>query len=201
MVKKFYYQIIIVLFILFSNNVNAQFEQKFTLNASLGYVYSTYYNYDWGMAIDGGIQHNINRSLSLTANIRLFPLYDTQHTEAYYYNTNIGVGAKFKFLSSKAINPFLFAEGNMNFVFYKYYENYDEPKYDPYLSVWSDGKYSSALNSVGPGFYGGMGINIKLNDNLGLFVQSGYYSSIYDEMMGLYSKAGLNISFLKSKSL
>jgi hypothetical protein len=180
-------------------NANAQFEQKFTLNLSLGNVVPNYYTFNNGFSFDGGVQYNMSKAFSLYGKLRIFTLLDSKYSSSYYYNTALGIGLQYKFLTSKKINPYVFGEANINYVYYKYFNK--ELEWDEVFHRWNEGYYSDALNAISPGVYSGIGVNININENIGLFVQSGYYISFYDEFSAIYSQLGLNISFLKSKYL
>lgn len=200
--------------------VNAQYEQKVTLHGSLGYVSAL--SPDWfneyypnGASIDAGIQYNFSRkfSLAILANSSVFfglnEFTETSEirieTSSDYYQLGISLAPKFRFLTSKRVNPYVLGGVSLNLLSYDYLYQYWE--YDG--SEWDlkEDEYESEVVPATFGFIVGAGIDFRLTDNFAVFIQSGVSSvwdmdEVYPEFLNsFYTQLGVNISLFKSKSL
>jgi hypothetical protein len=91
-------------------------------------------------------------------------------------------------LPTKRVNPYLFGEANINFIWL------EEWIYD------DDGYYESDFGTSVGGL-AGLGFDFVINDYLGLFVQSGTYYTYWDNRLNLYSQLGVRINLIKSKTI
>lgn len=202
------------------SDANAQYEQKITLHGSLGYVSAI--SPDWfkefypdGGSLDVGIQYNFSRkfSLAILANSSVFlGLNESTETSEYriesssdYYQLGLSVAPKFRFLTSKKVNPYILGGLSVNFLSYDYL--YQEWEYEDGVWELKEDEYESEVVPITFGFILGGGFDFKLTDNFSLFIQSGV-TSVWDAddtlpefLNSFYTQVGLNISLFKSKSL
>lgn len=184
--------LILLCALLFPIIASAQFEQKITINGSGAYVYpdlgEELTSYSNGFGIEGGLQFNVNRNISLYGAARFYYLFGSgDATEAYYDNISFGGGAKLNLLPNFKINPFIFAEANLNLIWLEEYN-------------WSDDYYDSDFGTSIGGLGGG-GLDFIINDNFAIFIQSGVFYTYWDGRMNAYSQAGVRVNLLKSKTL
>jgi len=180
------------------NNFNAfgQFEQKLTINGSIAFVYpdmlEDYSSYGNGFGFDGGLQYNFSRNFSFYGATRFYYMFGAEsYEDAYYDNLAIGGGIKLNMLPAKRINPYLFAEANINFIWLEEWI---------YPTGFDDGYYDSDFGTAIGGL-GGLGFDFRLNDNFAIFAQSGTYYTFWDNRINLYSQLGLRINMIKSKTI
>ncbi|MDA3890395.1 MAG: hypothetical protein PF517_01895 [Salinivirgaceae bacterium] len=170
----------------------AQFEQKLTINGSAAFVYpdlgEEYSSYGNGYGLEGGLQYNLNRKFSLYGAARFYYMFGAaQYTEAYYDNISIGGGAKLNILPNMKINPFLFGEANINFIWLEEYI---------YSSSSLNDEFGTSIGGLGGG-----GLDFILNDNFAIYIQSGMFYTYWDGRTNLYSQIGARINLIKSKTL
>jgi hypothetical protein len=119
---------------------------------------------------------------------------DTDPTYSEKLNSfSLNVCPKFRFMTTKKVNPYLFGGVGLSIVNYKYYDAYyGDESY----------KFPATFNyAIGAGF------DVSLNENLALFLQGGFnFTDLKDEGYTLpyntvFIQIGVNINFLKSKSL
>lgn len=177
------------------NSLKAQFQQKFTLNASVVNVVPEINTvepiYSMGIGIDGGMQYNINRRFSAYASARFYYLFgEDEIADEYYDNLALGVGLKFNILPGKVINPYLFAEANINSI---WYEKYVEAvgSYPAYY----DEDFFNTIGSLC-----GLGFDINFSSNFSVFLQAGGYYT-YNDLLNGHIQAGVRINMFKSKSI
>lgn len=194
--------LVVIIFLILSfcsRNTYAQFEQKFTIQASggvvkplgdIGDVFSS------GLSLDAGAQYNYNRSLALVGLIKFVILYPQDETddESELGSIGISICPKYRFFPNSKINPYVFGGVGLFLTRYSYW--------DSDISEWIDEPFPASF-----GYTAGVGVDVSLNDNIALFIQNGYSSSILKDedfevnFNSLYFQIGINISFLKSKSL
>ena len=90
--------------------------------------------------------------------------------------------------------------------------------YEEYVKLGREDEYGESLSetwfekSVGMGFYPGIGIEFNMNDNIGIFLQTGYWLILLNKNEFYYSEQeenfqafkfqlGVRMSFWKSKKL
>ena len=181
-------------------------------------------NFNSGTFLNIGVQHNLSRSLSIGAKFRPVYLFGwdyvdkagvdwTNNISMSLLNLGIGINGKYKFMPSKKLNPFLFAELSINYTSLSYSFTY----FDTLVQGNGQERAPFLENSIGLGYNLGIGADYALNDKLGIFLQAGYntvfinsknYNSIYydgflekENFKAIYIELGLNLSFLKSKKL
>jgi hypothetical protein len=194
------FSVTVIWLIISTQMLYGQFEQKITLRGGAGVIIPDYQEYSYGLCMNAGLQYNTKSPVSLIANVKYFQLWDTEHGDSYYHDISIGGGLKFKFLRSSTISPYIFAEVSANLLYYYYYYEYAEPIYDPVFDTWYSGNYEEE-EALSFGLYTGLGLDIKITENIGLYLQGGYYTSYYDAFASIYTLVGVNISFLKAKNL
>lgn len=155
--------------------VQAQFEQKLTIQGSAGFLNEPNYGY-MGISVDAGILYNFNRRSSLITNVRVFLMGDE-------FNALMGLGYKFNILPSKKLNPYVFFEGTINY----------------YLAL------DFSYQGYAFGAYPGVGLDYRITDNIGIFAQGGmnYILDIPNDLVFniQYMQMGVRLNFLKSKDL
>lgn len=187
----------------FVTTASAQFEQKVTLQVSWSYHHPLGEKaftevFGNGFSMDAGIQYNMSRSFSLAALLK----YTTFKAnvgpvikEGSFKNIGISLCPKIKFLPSKKINPYIFAGGSMSKLGLSFMTILGtESTYDPPIAF---------------GYTGGAGIDLKISDRFGIFIQGGYNAITFTDknsdskmkINSVYGEAGFHFSFLKSKSL
>jgi hypothetical protein len=195
--RKIYTPVLAVAFLIclsfISLNVFSQFEQKLTINGGLTFtnpnLLADKSNYGNGYGFDAGLQFNINRTISFFGAARFYYMFGGfDYEDAYYDNLAIGGGVKLNMLPTKRVNPYLFGEANINFIWL------EEWIYD------DDGYYESDFGTSVGGL-AGLGFDFVINDYLGLFVQSGTYYTYWDNSLNLYSQLGVRINMIKSKTI
>lgn len=188
------------IFTLSSNYVQAQFEQKLTINGSGAVVMpditNEYTSYGIGIGAEGGLQYNFNRHFSAITNIRMFYHFGTEEfPDAYFQNIGVGAGLKANILPSKIVNPYVFAEANANVL---WDENWWDIRDNDGNIIDQQYEENSAF---GIGGLGGVGIDFRINDNLAIFIQSGAYYIYWNTSINVYNQAGVRINLIKSKTL
>jgi len=202
------------------STTTAQFEQKFTLHGSFGFAIPTgeqefysggdtypylFSNFSSGITVSGGVQYNINRRFSIAGNIGFLDHWGWEYKgimidEVQFWNLQIGIAPKFYLLASKKVNPYLFAEVNLN-----------------YTDVFVEGS-ETTIDEGGAhlGYYPGLGVDFMVSDNFGVYLQGGYsiisiganpyggspYNIVTNEDYKAFKiEVGVKISFLKSKTI
>ncbi|HOP03536.1 MAG TPA: outer membrane beta-barrel protein [Tenuifilaceae bacterium] len=206
-----------ICFVFLNNKAYAQFEQKITLQGSLGYVSAI--NPSWfsehypsGASIDLGIQYNFSRSFSVAVLAQygnFWGLYNEEDEPdhymeemADYYQLGINLAPKFRFLPGKRFNPYVLGGANISFISFDYTYYYIDYETNEIEDV-----YEEEVIPVTFGFMGGVGFDYRLTDNFSLFLQSGV-NTVWDNdedypefLTSFYTQVGVNISLFKSKSL
>ncbi|MDX9848275.1 MAG: outer membrane beta-barrel protein [Tenuifilaceae bacterium] len=188
--------IVLVLF-LSNNKLFAQFEQKFTLQLSGGYVQSLSPDFftsvfENGFSFDAGAQYNFSRSLSFVVLAKYAKfLSDFESlsgvSEIKYNQIGLSLCPKYRFIPSSKVNPYMYGGFSLNYISFNL--------------IGLPGYTQTSPASFG--FTGGLGIDFRVSDNFALFVQGGYnaFSSKRDWISSVYTQIGANISMFKSKSL
>lgn len=195
--KRFYYGIsfFFALIVLSPFTVNAQFEQKLTLQLSGGYVNSLApesfaKSFPNGFSLDGGLQYNVNRNLGIVALAKYATFLSGtsgggQILNVEYHQFGISLCPKYRFMASENINPYILGGLSLNFIRMTI----------PDFSFSSD--YRLAFGTIG-----GVGLDVRLTDNLALFVQGGVVSYQLDDWLtSAFVQVGFNINMFKAKSL
>ncbi len=200
------YKIVVVTFICICTiaPTKAQFEQKLTINFSGVFIapdiLSSDALYSHGIGIDGGLQFNINKHLSILANGRYYSSFPSDnHPNAYMDNLAIGGGLKVNFAPRAVVNPYMFGELNINFLWYEDYFIYPEPRTDQYgHEVFGeyDNDFATSIGGLGGG-----GLDFRVSANIVIYIQIGAYYTNYDTKLDAYSQAGLRINLIKSKTI
>ena len=177
----------------------AQFEQKFSLQLSGGYVHAISPEhftrvFSDGFSFDGGAQYNFNQSLSMVVLIKYATFLSKtnfggqRELNMKYNQLGISLCPKYRFLPSSRINPYVFGGFSLNYITYNLSSQY-----------FTDNRTSP----VAFGVTGGVGADFRLTDNVALFLQAGLSTvkSKGDWIGSVYTQVGLNISMFKSKSL
>lgn len=188
-------------FILFTTHcVMAQFEQKFTLQFAGGYSQiigdeQMSSLFGGGATIDGGLQFNFNRSVSLVALVK-YATYGASSedlpigSDLTYMNLGVSLCPKIKFAPSSVVHPYVFAGLNYNYIKYQF----------------------NAETNKAPAAFGlifGGGVEFDLSEKVALFVQPGYNAIVAkfgdnsdaNKIYSFFIQTGININLLKSKSL
>ncbi len=171
-----------------------QFEQKLTMNASGTITYPDMFeentSFGMGYGFEGGLMFNLNRRVSVFGNARFYYMFGLQsYDDAYYDNLAFGGGIKLNLIPSKKINPYLYAEASLNFIWF-----------EEFIPSTGDGYYSREFGTSIGGL-GGVGLDIKINDHLAVFLQTAPYYTFWDGRINLYSQAGFRINMIKSKTI
>lgn len=181
---------------LFTTTATAQFEQKLTLQGAMGYVQSL--NPDWfkdvfqfGASLDAGVQYNFNRTTSLVGLFKysVFASNDEVFIEDAFYNlVGLSICPKYRFFPRSIINPYVYGGLTLNYSSFSYYE------------------YGELVNTpwdTQVGFTGGIGLDLRITDNLALFWQTGVTGINYPDwfLTKRHSQIGINISMFKARAL
>jgi len=181
--------------LLISNNLFGQYEEKYTLQVSGGFVkplgeMGDYFNS--GFSLDGGIQYNISRSFSIVGLIKYTTFYGQSTAfDTKYNNLGISICPKIRFLPEKKINPYVL--GGLSFGFVTLSMNSTNFGVQDYKSP------------ISIGYMIGGGADFTITHNLALFLQGGYNSTSFKDggyktdIKSTYVQLGINISFLKSR--
>lgn len=199
----------------------AQFEQKVSINLSSG-VFNTFGaktykpvwatlpedyeptqmpNYKPGIMAQGGVQFNLNRRLSIEANVEMmyagkwfYPAYDdVNHLDFTIYDTvthillkkgsnelnllnfRLGFTPKYYLLPGKRWNPYLFMGFTFNYSSANYQDNEWKALRDlNQLAIDDTGPSNPYLeNNLGIGFKPGAGVEYRLGDKAGFYLSTG----------------------------
>jgi outer membrane protein W len=215
-------RIIFLSIIFFPFITQAQFEQKLSINLSAGpfktigkkdfVPYSDYPTEYWpyqlsnfrtGVMGNLGFQYNLNRHLSLDADLGLmysggwyyslndngvnyldFQLYQDDTTdvliaegsnEMTLLNLSFGFAPKYYLLPGKKINPYIFVGINLNYTTSTFTDNRWLAR-EKYNMPNPDPPCNDFLEkNFGLGFHPGFGAEYSLNDKIGFFISAGYY--------------------------
>jgi opacity protein-like surface antigen len=202
--KKMLLTFVLTISVLFSN---AQFQQKFTAQASLGYSKPSGKladNFSGGLTFDCGLQYNFSRSFSIAALLKYATFFyeapesmAMESPEGKYNNFGISLCPKIKFLPNKKLHPYILAGGSLNFIKYT-------------ISF-----YNEEMTWESPacfGYTGGMGLEYDITENFTLFIHSGYNNVNFksdddgavqreENHSSMFFQAGININLFKSKTL
>jgi len=176
------------LFIFFSSLLlNAQFEQKVTLNTSLGYFVPLEEEYYGGFSFDAGILYNFNRKVSLITNFRYISIWREDYYDDFFGSEDylaLGIGLKYNFNPEKRLNFYVLVEVDPEYV-----EYYDEDTWEIEDSYFTLGGYAA------------FGADYRITDNFGGFLQSGYCMFDFFYPNTIYTQLGIRFNFFKKKDL
>lgn len=206
----------------------SQFEQKISVNLSGG-IFSTFgaktympdygttsedeqpmqlSNYKPGLFTSLGIQYNLNRHISIQADVGImysnnwfyddydgvnythFAVWDDVNdillaegnNELSLFNIGVGLTPRYYLLPGKKINPFIFAGITMNFTSATFEDNEWQARHDHGLLDYDeDPDRANIENNTGIGFYPGIGLDFSLSDNIGFYLTSGLYYFLTNE--------------------
>jgi hypothetical protein len=210
-------------------NLNAQFEQKVSLNFETG-LFKTVgpktYAPDWatsrednqptqmsnykpGLVFAGGLQFNLNRHLSLQADIGFmhawkweYRVYDKVNYLDYRITDAVtssvlaegsnrlnlsamclALAPKYYLLPGKKLNPYLFTGVMLSYVTSTYEDNEWKAYRDLKLLAADDTGPSNPYleKSVGIGFNPGIGIEYPMGDKAGFFLTTGYHFTLLNK--------------------
>jgi outer membrane protein W len=215
-------RILFLLILFLPEIILAQFEQKLSFNISAGSfktVGPKTFTPDWapdeneplqmtnfrpGLMGNAGIQYNMNRHLSLCADINVmyagnwfystydnvncfdFQLYQYDTTdvlltegsnELTLMNMSLGFAPKYYLLPGKKLNPYIFTGITVNYTKSTYSDNYWKARRDfNMLDPDDTGPSNDYLEeNTGIGFHPGIGIEYSLSDNIGFYISAGYF--------------------------
>ncbi len=183
----------IIIFSMSQVNVQAQFEQKLTLQFSAGSasLLNMEEYFSSGAMLNAGIQYNFSRRFGMTALV-MYGMHFTNPDiigDATFINMGLGLSAKYKFFHTRRVNPYLL------FGFSACFLRLDIPEWD-----------ESIREPVAPGIITAMGLEFNLSENFALFLQLGYNESfpVNETGFGLgetYALLGINLNVFKSRTL
>jgi len=183
--------VLIIAFVFIATSSFAQFEQKLTINGAGTFIYPDIQDIPKtrnGYGIDGGIQFNFSKSFSIYGAARFYYMFGGASYEYEYYdNIAFGGGIKMNMIPHKPVNPYVFAEANLNFIWLEEY--------------FSQTRSYSSDFGMSIGGLGGFGLNFRLNDNIAFYMQSGVYYTLWDARINLYNQIGVRINMIKSKTI
>jgi hypothetical protein len=195
----------------------AQFEQKITINGALGLavpVGQEYYevfgmetpalfsNFGLGTSIIGGIQYNHSRRISIAGNLGYKSHWgwyygDIEIEDVAVWNLHFGLAPKLYLASTGKIKPFFYTEVSLN-----------------YTSLYiGAGQEMMSIDEGYPsiGVCPGLGFDLIISDNFGLFAQTGYTAIIinkdltgtnnYENYHAFLLEFGIKLSVFKSKKI
>jgi hypothetical protein len=119
--------------------------------------------------------------------------YPISVADAEYFSAGIGLSAKYKFLSTKKLRPYVLYGFSVCFTKYEFI--------DP------GGIKNETDNPALPGLVAGLGFELDITNNIALFIQSGYTKVLSAEGDGIppigavYGLFGMNLNLFKSKNM
>lgn len=178
-------------------------------------------NFSPGASFMGGVQYNINRRFSVEGRIYTFYLWDWSYmdntnlgwwsnTSLEFWHMSFGVAPKIYARPGKKLNPYAFAELNVSYnEIYVHLEGYYNPLIDEFIEPADIQLINSNLTF---GSYLGIGTDINIISNLGLFAQAGYYITFLGQEMednygewenftAIRGEIGIKLNLFKSKQL
>lgn len=181
------------------STVKAQFEQKFTLQTSAGFVaaiapdsFTDIFNV--GFSLDAGAQYNFNRTFSLVAMTKystfIFIPEDEFSLEAAKFNLlGISLCPKIRFFSSRKVNPYIFGGASVN-----------------YINIAFNVDGNETRTSKSPTSFGaiaGIGVDFRVSDNIAIFYQGGLNRVDMELVIidSFYQQLGININMFKARTL
>lgn len=205
---------ILTLISLYTVSSYSQFEYKMGINLSSGsfktfgyatgaddYTPNQMPHYMPGIMVDGGLQFNINRRLSLVLGSNImyswkwsykidgadWMYYEVLDTNTYevltsgmnelkFFNFNIGITPKYYLSPGARWNPYIFTGINLNFTKAYYANNqwYDEKQYG-YIPPEENDPYNPYLeHNVGIGLIPGFGIEYSTGSKYSFALETGY---------------------------
>lgn len=130
------------------------------------------------------------------------------------FNFSIGFAPKYYFLPSKKINPYALLELNLNFTSVKFIDTWYEEMVNLGMDVADEEDYTEFWleKSLGLGISPVVGAEFNLSDNIGIFMQTGYWLIVLDKkefeepeeeenFHALKFQLGVRMSFWKAKKL
>lgn len=221
--------LILFVFLLIPLLVFSQFEQKISVNLSGG-LFNTmgaktykpdywtsseddqptqFANYKPGVFTSLGVQYNLNRHVSLQADVGImytnkwfFDVYEGMnytyyaiwdditdellaegHNEFSLLNIGLGLAPRYYLLPGKKVNPFIFAGLTLNITSATYEDNEWQAFHDLDMLEPDDSGPDRAYieNNTGIGFYPGIGLDFSISDNIGFYLTSGFYYFLTSE--------------------
>lgn len=197
--------IVILLLVCSTMSLKAQFEQKMSINLSGAYLVPDIFSddgvygnmYSSGVGFDGGLQFNANKYISIIVNGRFYNIFgDDNSPEAYISDVAFGGGLKINFAPRSFINPYMYGEVSVNFLWIEEWVEYDESYFNgitQYGAIYED--FATTMGGLS-----GFGLDFKIGENFSLFTQGGMYFTFYDERVHIYTQAGVRINLIKSKT-
>lgn len=196
-----------------NGGVQFNINSHFSILADIGFMSSGYWYYDPSDPNDPEDDYNY-LYYEIYADTIDWEVVASGEDELTMFNLNIGLTPKYYFLPGKKFNPYIFAGININytnvdFIDHEYEAYKDLDRLDEYgdseTALWLD-------SSFGIGVFPGAGVEYKLNDNIGFFIQTGYYLILLNKNEFDYPEAeenfhafklqlGIQLSFWKSKDL
>ena len=191
--------------------VQFNYSRKISFGANLGIARSGYWYYD---AYDPDYDDYYCWLCWEIYDENTYELVASGEDYLTLFNFNFGIYPKLYFLPSKRINPYTLLEINLNYTSV----NYIDAMYEKYVSLGREDEYGESLSetwmekSFGIGLYPGIGTEINLSDNIGIFLQTGYWLIILNKdefelpedeenFHALRFQLGVRMSFWKSKKL
>ncbi len=188
---------------LLASSVQAQFGRKATISGFVGTMVTgnekvntssttsqdIFGSYKPGIVVGGALFYNVTKLLAVGARARYV---NTSKTDYSINQFTIGVDGKFNFLpSDKKLSPYIVAEANLSLTGVNQTANVTPTNpassiYDPggnpkYITVTQvDTYYPTASVSFVPllGYAAGAGLDIRVSEAVGAFVQVDYSSSL-----------------------
>jgi hypothetical protein len=183
--------------------------EHFSLVAEIGAMYSS----KWECIQEDGYNW---MSFELYDKIVIDSLLASGLNENSLLNISLTIKPKIYLLPQKKLNPFLFAGISINYTKTPFVNNYwkEYVAHDQYESG-DNPDYPAMKNSTGLGINPGIGLEYRLNNQIGLSLTTGYYlvfikqdkypydyRELIDGNLGAFQlRAGLRINFIKIKEL
>lgn len=191
--------LLIMLFALTHVNVQAQFEQKLTLQVSAGTASLLDIDdvFDRGAMFNAGVQYNFSRRFGMTAMVMYgmhFSNPDIFDLDATFYTLGLGLSAKYKFFHTRRVNPYLLFGLSGSFLSFEI------------QFPGSDWPPERIEEPVAFGIIMATGLEFNLSENFALFLQFGYNEIYPSEGTNYafgetYALLGINLNIFKSRTL
>ena len=206
---------------IFTGGIQVNYNRRFSMYFNLQFfrIRKWYYGYEWNFmdsqsTVSGSWMEWEITQTDIDPNSPTDEVFESGENELTMINLGLAAMPKVYILPGRLINPYLFAEVGFNFTDLKLDNSYGAAK-DEYgvESLETEPVEYVVEQSVGLGVYPGLGFDISVNENLGLFLQSGF-SFIFinngklkdaghaeENFKTFKIEAGIKVSFLRSKNL
>ena len=195
----------------FSTGLQYNFNRHLSIEANFGMSSSSSWYFDFSDDNSSPFNYLYYEIYTDTVN---YIVQASGENELFLTTIYFGLAPRYYFMPGKKLNPYLFAGFNITYLDVHFQNN----EYEAYEDLGREDEYESNPDehwhdySTDMGFYGGIGAEYALGDQLGLFLQARYHfvplsESDFSEQPNYFDyhsmelHMGIRFSFLKSKDL